>query len=58
MKRRHNVTQTLLYTYSVASYSGKVFVLQEPIKLHSKERLSMVFLHATKTSTIEIQLIK
>lgn len=39
-----SVWQLSVHTYPVAAYCGKVLVFQEPVKLHPKEWLSMVFL--------------
>ena len=39
-----NMCYLILGAYPVAAYAGKVLFLQEPVELHSKERLTMILL--------------
>jgi hypothetical protein len=42
----------IIGAYPVASYTGKVLFLQEPVELHSKEWLTMILLHSIYYRTV------
>ena len=41
----------IIGAYPVAAYTGKVLFLEEPVELHSKERLTVILLQSYSTQS-------